>query len=281
MRGRHGGLPEGMLLDLPGGKFYTLSLTSQPTNCFPEIRNIIYDYVVDELLICLRHKPMMRVFSSSVQVAIPWATLRRQGLGLTQVCRQIRHEILPLYRHCVWPLITHSGSHAYDYISAVFPDQADAFGTLVLWHHHNEMAGCRVDLKSIMHLATSTRRLDLEFVRGHAPPGHFGDGDKLPLYKVPILDRFLDTRNKAGIERASRMCKRITLDIYESFGYAFCKICMEVRAKYAEPWMTTFASYGVGLSSEPKMVEWLKEIGLQGHMEHFRYDSVTIWAERV
>lgn len=211
---------------------------------------MVYSYACDECVLWL-HKTS----KPSTPISPPWAKLERQSLGLTQVCTQIRQELLPLFRHQVRPVLTHL--QIFDYISNVFPETSTAFGTLLVCFPFFMNYQDRIDLKPLIDLITSALDLHLEFRVSSIPPRHFMSQTSSRYIKHDLLNTFLGPQaNKECLKRAAKLCKNITFSSKVSY-----IIRIEGNAENSQPWMwwNTHAG-GDDIPLEGR--EWFRSIGL-------------------
>lgn len=215
---------------------------------------MVYSYAIDDCIVPL-DKPRP---NPSAPTTPSWAAIERQSLGLTQVCAQIRQEMLPLYRHRVQPMLTES--QLFPYISATFPKgSSTAIGTLIVCFPQKMAYKDRVDLKPLMRLVRSARNLKLEFRVSPVPPQHYGD-TRERYTKNNFLDPFFDVQaNKEGLKRAAYSCKRITFQSGQLFTTRF-------DLHWAQPWFRQglYANEPYQGQSElqDEGVVWLRNIGI-------------------
>ena len=100
-----------------------------------ELRNRIYEYVIaqkrnrrpTEILLIPPPYPTKSLLSCPGRL-LSWSKLRRQTLGLSQTCRQLRREFLPLHQR-IAP-ISISQTDVERYVTDFFPKDSQANGTL-------------------------------------------------------------------------------------------------------------------------------------------------------
>jgi len=99
-----------------------------------ELRNHIYTHVIDaspkEVRLIPPPYPLC-MFSRTPNRILGWSRLRRQALGLTQVCRLLRNEFLPMHHQCI-PAYVPDVAILAKFVAVSFPILERAHGTVVL-----------------------------------------------------------------------------------------------------------------------------------------------------
>lgn len=151
-----------MLLSIPGGKYHSSYCERSANENLVEIRNRIYDFAQEDGKIkCYddRHNWEEPDESYSSLPKNP-----HQFLGLTQVCREIRHEFLPLYRArtvvCVQPY------EVKDYINTILApadvEDEDVVGDVVIDLNACEDQPTEIDIKPLLQLLSKAKRLSVK-----------------------------------------------------------------------------------------------------------------------
>lgn len=161
----------------------------------------------------------------------------RRLMGLTQVCREIRNEFLPMYRfHHARTHVTVPINDLYSYLEDIL-----GFGTIkdeevvgdvrvILPFWPAIVCNVNLDLTRIMRLSASAAQLQIRF-EPHAPTSPEEDCAKL-LNMLLHIDRgtvLLDPRASAAL--------RITL---QGDKYGELWVSMHINEKYWQAWMTNY-----------------------------------------
>jgi hypothetical protein len=236
-----------------------------------ELRNRIYDCLKDD--VCFADEgilPLRRV-NEQPSEAIRSCTLPPGLLALTQVCRQMRSEVVPLYRDCLSrTTVSLKAGDIYDYIDAwVTPasvKKEDIVGRLVLDfpRSYDDTDVVILDVKPLLQLVRRCPRLclktyDLDDSR-HARqcPRHACIEDTLvDLWDIEDIDKFYDY-----VEAATNK-----VDWHDLFGfYGTPTLVFDMEPYYWEAWMDQHSTgdgsyWAMSPDGEAAAVDWARGCG--------------------
>lgn len=205
------------LLALPGGTYRTIPNLPWPNTTTAELRNRIYSFACEEGTISLK-----RVRDPA---PIAWRDIKRQFLGLTQVCHMVRSEFLPIYRAQTKVSLLHYDFHEYIDTVLVSEGVSDdkVVGHLTLGIIGNEPL-VRLNLKSLLQLMRRAKNLRLEFpipMKGWTLEDMLVD-----MFDIRDKDTFYEYMSKA-IAAFELLCGE----------YLDTKFMFEISPGYWEAWM--------------------------------------------
>lgn len=155
--------------------------------------------------------------------------MERQGFGLTQTCRLVRQEFLPLYRPELWVSLWYT--KALEYTLLVFPNLAEAVGTVVLRYPLDVHQRWPFDIMPLVHLATQAPALQFFFEFSCLRP--YLDVHGCEQECEDLLDDFFDLQeSRDGLARAAEIFKEIML---QRHGELFVPV--ELYAAHTKLWM--------------------------------------------
>lgn len=151
-----------MLLSIPGGKYHISYCERSANENLVEIRNRIYHFAQEDGKIrCYddRHNWEEQDGPYSILPKIPY-----QFLSLTQVCREIRHEFLPLYR--ARTVVCVQAHEVKNYINTVLApadvEDEDVVGNVIIDLNACEGEKIEIDIKPLLQLLSKAKRLSVE-----------------------------------------------------------------------------------------------------------------------
>lgn len=212
------------------------------TNAREEIRNNIYALALG-VEATSRDGPLLNWSSDLAQRdAISWSTTKRQFLGLTQVCRELRAEFLPVYMETIRVRINLDDIYKYllEYVRVRQTPRALLKGNIVICILDEPKRKEKwVDIRPLILLQAEAPGLKLGFAEKNLKHLHmnqiFTASKKYPrLYDV-IRDRAQDVSLQISPQYSFLLRTRMEDDIVS---------CFRVYMKdiYAEDWMRHFES---------------------------------------
>jgi hypothetical protein len=219
-----------------------------------ELRNRIYDHVLEPLKIQLLPRPTSRPSSTSIT---SWDKLIRKSLGLTQTCRQLREEFLPLHQQSTEIVI--GSRFAQFYVNDAFADPTLATGVIGI-----ELEPVS-DVIPLLRLCETTPHLNVKF---------YGWG-------AHMVKAVTDVRGNKKWREAQLDC--VPKIAYNIFSEPFAVVLkMQVCVQAVEDWMpwNSVARDAVRRrggsfyhTPEFKVVdEWKKRLGLGAEVDMLRVD---------
>jgi len=144
------------LLQLPGGMSLLHRRSVAHINPYrTEIRNIIYKFLAQPRRISFGTQKPYRIWTPDTHGALLcWSLRGRNTLGLSQTCRKLRREFLPLLEARSTVVI---GMHLVDrYIEDFYPDGTGARGRLII---RARRRGKALELGKLLRLYTASPAL--------------------------------------------------------------------------------------------------------------------------
>ncbi|KAJ4351254.1 uncharacterized protein N0V89_006593 [Didymosphaeria variabile] len=229
-----------------------------------ELRNRIYDHVLDENKFRVLRKPKILKSKDHIFKTSLWSS---PGLGLTQVCRSIRSEFLPSYRAVTLGNVV--PQELYEYIDTFLREPGkkneEVIGSVIIDFWANISSS--LDIKPLLRLLRRATNLHVGTYDIIQPEGFVVAGrtpvpdvqDILTsLYDVVDLEAFYNY-----VERAI-----IALEV-ESDETKGVEIVFELGADYWEEWMGVWSkpdhdpSYRIPLELGDKVVQWGRGCGME------------------
>ncbi|KAH7082759.1 hypothetical protein BKA63DRAFT_501578 [Paraphoma chrysanthemicola] len=214
-----------------------------------ELRNRIYQHIAQSTtrptslstIICMTPPPYsLPHFRRSPAYAFLWSEFRRQSLGLTQVCRLLREEFLPLHHSSiaieVYP--THLDRYMWDFFS-----NGETCGIIYLPMYDEGI----VQILPLLRLRARSPHLDLRF-------------DCEEVEDWVMLRNLVDVEHRTiWAEYALRCAAQVHYHIPS--GMLVIQVCEYVR----ERWMKMGVSSVDELESDyyDAKLDWCRRVGLQ------------------
>ncbi|KAH6625852.1 hypothetical protein C7974DRAFT_396835 [Boeremia exigua] len=236
-----------------------------------ELRNRIY-----EALLCCDPPvdndslPRLVPRSNSDNVSAPthpsyWAGFQRQAYGLTQCCRQVRKELLPMYRENtkiridIWDL--------KNYLAKVIQPATTADPELLYGNISIDVTSpCRIDLQDLLLSHNCAPHLHLEFTHPERESDMMSillDADRWPQFHAYISERTTQVVVDIDFDDFIAVCGSMDSDDdQEPWPYPLTQGCvLHVKREFAEEWMReplVFEKY------RAEMGDWEIALGLTG-----------------
>ncbi|KAF2623900.1 hypothetical protein BU25DRAFT_451095 [Macroventuria anomochaeta] len=225
-----------------------------------ELRNRIYAYTVEESTIPLTYD--MEWQPAWTRTCIR----RRQFLGLTQVCRQIRFEFLPLYK--THTKVAPNTWDIYKYIDTwVAPGTSDenVLGHVILDFMDDDRGELGIlDIKPLLQLARRAEGFHVEIVDVtepndcNSPTMRSIEETLADLYDIQDMDMFYEYMDEA-----------MTALVVRASEESGVEIIFELSPQYWEDWMGEWSkpdhdpNYRIPLELEDTVVEWGRQCGME------------------
>ncbi|KAL1592736.1 hypothetical protein SLS60_011152 [Paraconiothyrium brasiliense] len=228
-----------------------------------ELRNRIYDHVPEENKFRVLRKPESQKPKDHIFKTNLWSS---PGLALTQVCRSIRSEFLPLYRAATLDNVLPQELYEYIETFLMVPDNNDdeIIGSVLIDLSAN-FSSC-LDIKALLHLLRRARNLHVGTYDIIQPESLGRPGDVVPdiqdiltsLYDIVDLEAFY-----GYVEKAMTM---LEIECDETKGV---EIVFELGTDYWEGWMGAWSkpdhdpSYRIPLELGESVVRWGRGCGME------------------
>lgn len=194
----------------------------------------------------------------------PWIKTKRQYLGLTQVCRQIRSEYLPLYKSQTIASLLPIDLYAYIDTWITPPGLRDdqITGRLMIDLFADEFEQIRVlDVKPLLQLLRRAKNLLVEtydVMEWLSNSQRSLQATLIDLYDIHDMDMFYDYLDAAMTAFEVRSSEGIGVELI-----------FELRAGYWEEWMGEWSkpdhdpNYRIPIELEDKVVQWGRQCGME------------------
>lgn len=212
-----------------------------------ELRNQIYDWVIEPCEIQLRLSSVPDPAQNSQSVTNKWSNTRRTALALTQTCRELRAEVLPLHNkaHIVTKATIRYNSSANEIDLGLL--KAINFNGPV---HHSIVGGTGSEF-DILALSKTAQGRELHWSVSFETG--YGRVVVQPTVRNFIANRF-PARLRHSIMTAIRSAKIVRTPTRP-------RLVIVVRPKGVQPWMP-FHGNGVGQAASQTIAQWLRDVGL-------------------
>ena len=220
-----------------------------------ELRNHIYTHVIDaspkEIRLIPPPYPLC-MFSRTPNRILGWSRLRRQALGLTQVCRLLRNEFLPMHHQCI-PAYVPDVATLAKFVAVSFPILEKAHGTVIL--SPLKKRPVHIDLAPLIRLLLTAPELTIKLEK-------FFEKD------IVCLKSLIDVRsNDAWSNFFERAVTSVVYVVPRTFSNP--QLRLEITRSAVEPWMAWKPNENLDgpirsqISAVNSYVEdWVQRIGL-------------------
>ncbi|XPS72762.1 hypothetical protein M3J09_004922 [Ascochyta lentis] len=249
------------LLDLPG-----------------EIRNRIYKFAVEKQPIFLSHitsKPLEELSKDRSEHC-------QQFFGLTQVCRQIRSEYLPLYRSRTKVTCRALPHNVYDYIDTFLKRSGvkdeDVVGDLIIDFKAGRLQS--INIKPLLQLSKKAKHFsvrikdNLQFCGNNEPKWNLEE----------LVDQILFVKNKPAFSNWLETAV-FALELTSDDEYLFIgDIAFFINGTQWEPWMKYWGTWYWGWGPEneewPNFNKWTLTSGFFPHCQGPYFSSYITFQKR-